>query len=130
MGAFVFHIARGELKRDGETIRLTERERDLLRYFAQRPGKPVSRQELAKDADPAASAPSTCRSTGSAARSSTTLPTRSISRPCAARATFCTQSDGRSHRRHCEFRARAPLALPAHHRRGRRPMPKGLYARA
>ena len=52
MGAFVFHIARGELKRDGETVRLTERERDLLRYFAQRPGMPVSRQELAKgDAD-------------------------------------------------------------------------------
>jgi two-component system, OmpR family, phosphate regulon response regulator OmpR len=51
MGSFVFHIARGELKRDGETVRLTERERDLLRYFAQRPGMPVSRQELAKDAD-------------------------------------------------------------------------------
>jgi two-component system phosphate regulon response regulator OmpR len=29
MGDFVFHIARGELKRDGETIRLTEREREL-----------------------------------------------------------------------------------------------------
>jgi two-component system, OmpR family, phosphate regulon response regulator OmpR len=51
MGNFVFHIARGELKLDGETVRLTERERDLLRYFAQRPGVPVSRQELAKDAD-------------------------------------------------------------------------------
>lgn len=51
MGEFVFHISRGELKRQGETVRLTERERDLLRYFAQRPGIPVSRQELAKDAD-------------------------------------------------------------------------------
>jgi two-component system, OmpR family, phosphate regulon response regulator OmpR len=51
MGNFVFHIARGELKLDGDTVRLTERERDLLRYFAQRPGVPVSRQELAKDAD-------------------------------------------------------------------------------
>jgi two-component system phosphate regulon response regulator OmpR len=51
MGEFVFHISRGELKRDNETIRLTERERDLLRYFAQRPGMPVSRHELAKDAD-------------------------------------------------------------------------------
>ena len=48
MGDFVFHIARGELKRDNETIRLTERERDLLRYFAQRPGMPVPRHELAK----------------------------------------------------------------------------------
>jgi two-component system phosphate regulon response regulator OmpR len=51
MGQFVFHISRGELKRDNETIRLTERERELLRYFAQRPGMPVSRHELAKDAD-------------------------------------------------------------------------------
>jgi len=51
MGNFVFHIARGELKLDGETVRLTERERDLMRYFAQRPGVPVSRQELAKDAN-------------------------------------------------------------------------------
>jgi two-component system phosphate regulon response regulator OmpR len=51
MGDLVFHISRGELKRDGETVRLTERERELLRYFAQRPGMPVSRHELAKGAD-------------------------------------------------------------------------------
>jgi two-component system phosphate regulon response regulator OmpR len=51
MGKFVFHIARGELQRDGETIRLTERERELLRYFANRPGVPIARYELAKDAD-------------------------------------------------------------------------------
>ena len=51
MGDFIFHVSRGELKRDGETVRLTERERELLRYFAQRPGTPVSRHELAKDAD-------------------------------------------------------------------------------
>ncbi len=48
MGNFIFHISRGELQRDGETVRLTERERELLRYFAQRPGTPVSRHELAK----------------------------------------------------------------------------------
>jgi two-component system phosphate regulon response regulator OmpR len=51
MGDFIFHVSRGELQRDGETIRLTERERDLLRYFAQRPGTPVSRHELAKGSD-------------------------------------------------------------------------------
>jgi two-component system, OmpR family, phosphate regulon response regulator OmpR len=51
MGEFVFHVARGELRRENETIRLTERERELLRYFAQRPGMPVSRQELAKGED-------------------------------------------------------------------------------
>ena len=51
MGDFIFHVSRGELKRDGESVRLTERERELLRYFAQRPGTPVSRHELANDAD-------------------------------------------------------------------------------
>ncbi|HML92715.1 response regulator transcription factor [Methyloceanibacter sp.] len=51
MGDFVFHISRGELQRDGETVRLTERERELLRYFAQRTGTPVSRLELAKSSD-------------------------------------------------------------------------------
>ena len=51
MGEFVFHVSRGELRRENETVRLTERERELLRYFAQRPGMPVSRQELAKGED-------------------------------------------------------------------------------
>jgi two-component system phosphate regulon response regulator OmpR len=46
MGDFVFHIGRGELRRGGETIKLTERERDLLRQFAQRAGSPVPRHEL------------------------------------------------------------------------------------
>lgn len=49
MGEFVFYIARGELKRGEETIRLTERERDLLRQFAQRPGVAIARHELAGD---------------------------------------------------------------------------------
>jgi two-component system, OmpR family, phosphate regulon response regulator OmpR len=49
MGEFVFHVGRGELKRGEESIKLTERERDLLRHFAQRPGTPVARHELAPD---------------------------------------------------------------------------------
>jgi two-component system phosphate regulon response regulator OmpR len=49
MGDFTFHVARGELKLREETIRLTERERDLLRLFAQRPGLPIARHELAND---------------------------------------------------------------------------------
>lgn len=48
MGEVVFHISRGELKRSGESVRLTERERDLLRRFAQRPGAAISRHELAQ----------------------------------------------------------------------------------
>jgi len=49
MGDFTFHVGRGELKLREETIRLTERERDLLRLFAQRPGLPIARHELAND---------------------------------------------------------------------------------
>ena len=49
MGTFVFHIARGELKKDQESIKLTERERDLLRQFAQRRGMPIARHELSSD---------------------------------------------------------------------------------
>lgn len=49
MGPCVFNTTRGELRREDETIKLTERERDLLRLFAQRIGIPVPRHELASD---------------------------------------------------------------------------------
>ncbi|MGQ0671365.1 MAG: response regulator [Hyphomicrobium sp.] len=49
MGSFVFHLGRGELKRGEESIKLTERERDLLRQFAQRAGSPIQRHELSND---------------------------------------------------------------------------------
>ncbi len=49
MGDYTFHVARGELKRGEESIKLTERERELLRQFAQRPGTPIARHELAAD---------------------------------------------------------------------------------
>jgi two-component system phosphate regulon response regulator OmpR len=47
-GAFTFNTQRGELRRDGEPVRLTSRERDFLRLLASRPGKPVARGELAQ----------------------------------------------------------------------------------
>ena len=49
MGNHVFHVSRGELKHNDETIKLTERERDLLRMFAQRIGSPIPRHELAPE---------------------------------------------------------------------------------
>jgi two-component system phosphate regulon response regulator OmpR len=49
MGDYTFQVARGELKRGEESIKLTERERELLRQFAQRPGTPIARHELAAD---------------------------------------------------------------------------------
>lgn len=49
MGDLVFHCERGELRRGEESLKLTERERDLLKLFAQRPGSPIARHELAND---------------------------------------------------------------------------------
>jgi two-component system, OmpR family, phosphate regulon response regulator OmpR len=49
MGPCTFNITRGELKRDDETVKLTERERDLMRLFGQRIGVPVPRHELSSD---------------------------------------------------------------------------------
>ncbi|MEL6372538.1 MAG: response regulator transcription factor [Pseudomonadota bacterium] len=48
MGDLTFHISRGELRRGDKTLKLTERERDLLRHFCQKPGTTVARHELAK----------------------------------------------------------------------------------
>ncbi len=49
MGEFSFHVGRGDLKRGEESIKITERERDLLRFFASRPGTPIPRHELATE---------------------------------------------------------------------------------
>jgi two-component system, OmpR family, phosphate regulon response regulator OmpR len=49
MGEIVFNSQRGELRRGEELIKLTERERDLMRMFAQRPGTPIPRHELNPD---------------------------------------------------------------------------------
>jgi two-component system phosphate regulon response regulator OmpR len=46
-GDLHFHIARGELKRGEEFIRLTDRERYMLRVLAAKPGQTVPRQALA-----------------------------------------------------------------------------------
>jgi two-component system, OmpR family, phosphate regulon response regulator OmpR len=46
-GDFRFHLARGELKRGEEVVRLTDRERDMLRLLAATPGETVPRQALA-----------------------------------------------------------------------------------
>lgn len=46
-GQFVFHIGRGELRRGEEMVRLTDRERDMLRVLAASPGETVPRMALA-----------------------------------------------------------------------------------
>ena len=45
-GPFTFHLERGELKRHEEVVRITDRERDILRIFASRPGDTVRRHEF------------------------------------------------------------------------------------
>ncbi len=46
-GQFVFHIGRGELRRGEEIVRLTDRERDMLRILCASPGETVPRMALA-----------------------------------------------------------------------------------
>jgi two-component system, OmpR family, phosphate regulon response regulator OmpR len=45
-GSCVFNTKRGELRRGGELIKLTTRERDLLRLLVQHTGLPVSREMM------------------------------------------------------------------------------------
>lgn len=45
-GEFLFHAGRGELRRNGEMVKLTTRERDLLRLLVQRAGDAVPREAL------------------------------------------------------------------------------------
>ena len=47
-GDFSFNLTRGELRKEGEVVRLTSREKDFLRRLATRAGSPVGRTELAQ----------------------------------------------------------------------------------
>lgn len=48
-GPFIFVIAKRELKKNGEVIKLTERERDILVRFARNPGETIARHTLVDD---------------------------------------------------------------------------------
>jgi len=48
-GEFVFHLARGELRRGDDIVHLTDRERDMLRVLAGSAGETVPRLALAGD---------------------------------------------------------------------------------
>jgi two-component system phosphate regulon response regulator OmpR len=45
-GPYTFQIARRELKRGGETLKLTDREQEILAIFAARAGETIPRHEL------------------------------------------------------------------------------------
>jgi two-component system phosphate regulon response regulator OmpR len=48
-GPFQFSVKKRELKRDGETVRLTEREQEIMVVFASKAGETVARFELLGD---------------------------------------------------------------------------------
>jgi two-component system phosphate regulon response regulator OmpR len=50
-GKFVFHLGRGELRKGEEVVRLTDRERDMLRVLSETPGETVPRMALAGGGD-------------------------------------------------------------------------------
>ena len=50
-GPFVFHLSRGDLRRGEQVIRLTDREREMLRVLAGSMGETVPRQALAGNGD-------------------------------------------------------------------------------
>lgn len=50
-GPFRFRADRGELRRDDEMVRITERERDILAILAARAGETVPREELSGGSD-------------------------------------------------------------------------------
>ena len=52
-GQFVFHLSSGELRRGDEAIRLTDRERDMLRVLTSSVGETVPRQALAGNSEAA-----------------------------------------------------------------------------
>ncbi len=49
MGKFRFDIGRGVLLCGNEPVRITDRERELLRQFCAQPGVPIARDDLASD---------------------------------------------------------------------------------
>jgi len=51
-GDFVFDVDRAELRQGDEVLKLTDRERHMLKLLAQTPGEPVSRETLAGDVAP------------------------------------------------------------------------------
>ena len=48
-GEFTFDVERAELRQGDELVRLTDRERFMLKLLAQSPGEPVSRETRAGD---------------------------------------------------------------------------------
>jgi two-component system, OmpR family, phosphate regulon response regulator OmpR len=46
-GRFTYNVARGELTQSGEAVKITDRERDMMKLLAEAHGAPVTREALA-----------------------------------------------------------------------------------
>jgi two-component system, OmpR family, phosphate regulon response regulator OmpR len=46
-GSFAFHVGRSELTQAGEVVKITDRERDMMKLLAEANGAPVTRESLA-----------------------------------------------------------------------------------
>jgi two-component system phosphate regulon response regulator OmpR len=47
-GSFVFNLASNSLEENGTAVRLTSREREILKLLCSKPGEPIRRDELAE----------------------------------------------------------------------------------
>ena len=86
-GPYTFGLARRELKRGAEIVRLTDREQEIMVQFAQRPGERSQGTNWSVRISISANARSTCRSTVCGARSRKIPPIPCGSRRCAVSAT-------------------------------------------
>ena len=128
-GPFLFLAERGELRRGDDVVRLTEREREILRLLGATPGSACRARRWRARAAARRSAPSTCRSTG-LRRKLERDPANPIYLQTARGAGYKLWPTHERHRR-----ARCPGSRPrGSWRSGARGLadllPKGLYARS
>ena len=91
---YVFHVARGELKHDEETDQADRaRARSVAHVRPAHRHADAAPRAVAATIRPAASAPSTCRSTVCGARSRPIRPIPSTCRQCAAKGIFSTPTE-------------------------------------
>ncbi len=86
-GPFSYHLARGELRRGEEVVRLSEREREILRLLSATNGETLPREALAETANAANERTIDVQSTACAGRSRMIRAIPCIFKRCVALAT-------------------------------------------
>ena len=105
-GPFVYHLARGELRKGEEVIRLTDREREMLRILTATPGETVSRLALAGNGGTVSRARGRRAGQPAAPQDrAQSRPIRCSCRPCAASATGWWPAHDQPRHRHRAIRS-------------------------